>query len=282
MSVAACAVAGPLDLCGQQESEIAEKSLIARQFGNACDTYEGASRLQRLMGEVMLRSLATASEDGRPLRVLDLGCGTGWFTRKLAQIQPSSRLTGVDLSPGMVRKAREHGGAEIDWLVADAEALPLPDRSFDMVFSNLMIQWCADPGPVLAECRRLLKPGGRLMMSTLLEGTLGELVRAWAVADPGQAHVNRFESEPFLKERVAVEMPGASVETKTLRLPYASPMALAGELRQLGAGFKSESRRKTLTAPGRVRKMCRHYPKEPDGAVIASYEAAWVYWRSTE
>lgn len=120
------------------------------------------------------------------------------------------------------------------------------------------------------------------MVSTLLDGTLRELVRAWAAADPGQPHVNRFESESHLRKRVADELPGASIETQTLKLPYNSPMALAGELRQLGAGFKSESRRKTLTAPGRVRAMCGHYPREPDGAVIASYEAAWVHWRSPE
>lgn len=281
MTAVARALAEPAGPDAQPDPEIASKLLISRQFGDACATYEGASRLQRQMGEVLCGSLQ-AAPDLRPLRILDLGCGTGWFTRKLAQMWPSAAVTGVDLSPGMIARASERSGPDIDWLVADAEALPLPDQSYDLVFSNLMIQWCADPGPVLAECRRVLKAGGRLMVSSLVDGTLRELVSAWAAADPGQPHVNRFESEQHLRQRVLDELPGASVETQTLTLPYASPMALAGELRQLGAGFKSESRRKTVTAPGRVRAMCRHYPKEPDGTVNASYEAAWMYWRSTD
>lgn len=282
MTAAAQALAEPAAPDAQSREEIADKLLISRKFGGACDTYEDASRLQRRMGEVMCRTLEPGPDVVHPLRILDLGCGTGWFTRRLAQMWPSAEVTGVDLSPGMISRASGQGGSEIDWLVADAEALPLPDRSYDVVFSNLMIQWCADPGPVLAECRRVLKPGGRLMVSTLLDGTLRELVLAWAAADPGQSHVNRFEPESHLRKRVLDELPGATVDAQTLTLPYTSPMALAGELRQLGAGFKSESRRKTLTAPGRVRAMCGHYPREPDGTVIASYEAAWVYWRSTK
>ncbi|MBW0146923.1 malonyl-ACP O-methyltransferase BioC [Marinobacter arenosus] len=283
MSAAARTLAEPTDLdAAVADTEIADKLLIARQFGKACGTYEQASRLQRRMGEAMCRTLESGYEGSRPLRILDLGCGTGWFTRRLANLWPSARVTGVDLSPEMIRKASEQSGPELDWLVADADALPLRDHSFDIVFSNLMIQWCADPGQVLAQCRRLLKPGGRLMVSTLLDGTLHELVGAWAAADPGQPHVNRFESESFLRERVTDELPGASIDTRTLQLSYTSPMALAAELRQLGAGFKGETRRKTLTAPGRVRAMCGHYPKESDGTVIASYEAAWVHWRAAE
>ncbi|MBW7470571.1 malonyl-ACP O-methyltransferase BioC [Marinobacter sp. M216] len=282
MTAAACLHAEATEPYAPPEKEIAEKSLISKQFGNACATYENASRLQRRMGEVMCHKLESGENSLRPLRVLDLGCGTGWFARRLSQMWPSARVTGVDLSPAMIRRASEQSDADIDWLVADAEALPLPDCSFDVVFSNLMIQWCADPGPVFAQCRRLLRPGGRLMVSTLLDGTLRELVGAWASADPGRPHVNRFETESFLQARVAGELPGASVETRTLQLPYASPVALAAELKQLGAGFKSEGRRKTLTAPGRVRAMCRQYPREADGTVIASYEAAWVDWGSAD
>ncbi|MCM0612727.1 malonyl-ACP O-methyltransferase BioC [Marinobacter sediminum] len=281
MTAAYSCFAGSRSLTDHSAPPIAQKSIIAKQFGNASKTYEGASRLQRQMGRAMLEALE-ADSDGEPLRILDLGCGTGWFTRRLSQAWPAGQVTGVDLSPGMIRQAGENDGAMIEWVIADAEALPLHDRSFDLVFSNLMIQWCSDPRPVLAECKRLLRPGGRLMLSTLLDGTLRELKQAWAIADPGQEHVNRFESEAALREQVAAELPGASLAIQTITLPYASPMALAAELRQLGAGFKNETRRKTLTAPGRVREMCRHYPSEPDGTAVASYEAAWVHWQPAD
>ncbi|WP_286220360.1 malonyl-ACP O-methyltransferase BioC [Marinobacter apostichopi] len=261
-------------------TSIADKSLIASQFGGASKTYDGASRLQQIMGNEMLGALKRAGDDLRPRRILDLGCGTGWFTRRIAQSWPC-QVTGVDLSPGMIGQASEQSGPVVEWLVADAESLPFPSDSFDVVFSNLMVQWCDDPRTVFAECRRVLRPGGRLVLSTLLEGTLTELKQAWAVADPGQPHINRFESESDLRQRIEALLPDARVDTRTIALPYASPMALAAELRLLGAGFKSENRRKTLTAPGRVRTMCRNYPKQSDGTAVASYEAAWVYWQAS-
>ncbi|MEO9522447.1 MULTISPECIES: malonyl-ACP O-methyltransferase BioC [Marinobacter] len=261
-------------------SSIADKSLIASQFGGASKTYDGASRLQRIMGDEMVGALKLAGDDLRPRRILDLGCGTGWFTRKIAQTWPC-QVTGVDLSPGMIKQASEWSEQGIELMVADAESLPFPSNSFDVVFSNLMVQWCDDPRTVFAECRRVLRPGGRLVLSTLLEGTLGELKQAWAEADPGQQHINRFESEPALRQRVEAVLPDARLDTRTIALPYASPMALAAELRLLGAGFKSESRRRTLTAPGRVRTMCLSYPKQSDGTIIASYEAAWVSWQAS-
>ncbi|AHI29076.1 malonyl-ACP O-methyltransferase BioC [Marinobacter similis] len=276
----AAQVSGSEQKPGLVASSIADKSLIASQFGGASKTYDGASRLQRIMGEEMLDALKLSGDGLRPRRILDLGCGTGWFTRKIEQRWPC-QVTGVDLSPGMIGQASEQSGPAIEWLVADAESLPFPSDSFDVVFSNLMVQWCDDPRTVFAECQRVLRPGGRLVLSTLLEGTLSEFKQAWAMADPGQQHINRFESEVALRQRVEALLPDARVDTRTIALPYASPMALAAELRLLGAGFKSEDRRKTLTAPSRVRTMCRNYPKQSDGTVVASYEAAWVYWRAS-
>lgn len=255
------------------------KSDIARGFGNASGSYDSASRLQRFMGNTMLQKLQSREEGPFRSSVLDLGCGTGWFTRKFADLGRVEALAGVDLSAGMLEQARESGPDGIRWIVADAEHLPLPDDSVDLIFSNLMIQWCDDPRSALRECRRVLRSGGSLMISTLLDGTLRELKNAWQAADPDHQHVNQFETELGLQAKVRAELSDASIETRTIRLPYDSPMALAGELRHLGAGFRGGGRRKAVTAPGRVRAMCKQYPREPDGSIMASYEAAWVYWQ---
>ncbi|WP_372996200.1 malonyl-ACP O-methyltransferase BioC [Marinobacter sp.] len=257
------------------------KSDIARGFGNASGTYERASRLQRFMGNTMLQKLQSRGSRQVESSILDLGCGTGWFTRKLADMGQMELLTGVDLSPGMLREARQNSPEAIRWLLADAERLPLPDESYDLIFSNLMIQWCDDPCAVLQECRRVLRPGGLLMVSTLLDGTLSELKAAWQAADPEHQHVNRFETELALQAKVRAELHDAALETRTIRLPYDSPMSLAGELRFLGAGFRGAGRRRAVTAPGRMRAMCSNYPKQADGTVMASYEAAWIYWQKS-
>ncbi|MBL1272559.1 MAG: malonyl-ACP O-methyltransferase BioC [Oceanospirillales bacterium] len=261
---------------GAIDTRPASKADIAREFGNARTTYDSASRLQRLMGDAMFEKLQCQA--GMAGCALDLGCGTGWYTRKLAGVGNFVSLTGMDLSSGMIEHASASAPNDIIWTVADAEAIPLPDQSCDLIFSNLMIQWSAAPVQVLRECRRVLRPGGKLVVSTLLGGTLRELDQAWRQADPGQNHINRFESEATLREAVSRELPGAEIETKTLRLPYTSPLTLAAELKHLGAGYKNASRRRSMTAPGRLRAMCRHYPREPEGGVLASYEVAWVSW----
>ncbi len=252
------------------------KQSIARGFGNACHTYDSASRLQKSMGD---RMLARIPAELNPGIVLDLGCGTGWFTRRLAARYPKAEITGADLAPGMLEQARITGSDAVNWLNADAEQLPLADQSVDLIFSNLMIQWSPRPEVVLAECRRVLAPGGLLVVSTLLDGTLKELKQAWSKADPGQAHVNRFAPHKDWRVLTADTLPGSELEVDAIVLPYDSPMALNRELKHLGAVFKGEERRRTVTAPGRFRAMCRAYPHGDDHECLATYQAGWLYWR---
>jgi len=251
------------------------KACIARGFGSASGTYDSASRLQKAMGDTML---ARIPENFEPTSILDLGCGTGWFTRKLANQYPNAAVTGADLASGMLQQAQARSPETITWLNADAEQLPLADNSADLIFSNLMIQWSARPETVLAECQRILKPGGTLAISTLLHGTLEELKQAWAEADPGQPHVNRFTHHTDWQQLTSRQLPGSTLETATLTLPYDSPMALNRELKHLGAVFKGEERRRTITAPGRFKAMCAAYPTLENGEIIASYHAGWLYW----
>ncbi|MFO8142970.1 MAG: malonyl-ACP O-methyltransferase BioC [Marinobacter sp.] len=251
------------------------KQSIARGFGGACRTYDSASRLQKAMGDTLLASIPG---DVSPETILDLGCGTGWFTRRLATEYPTAAITGADLAPGMLEQAQAAGPNTTAWLNADAEQLPLADHSVDLIFSNLMIQWSRRPDVVLEECQRVLKPGGFVAISTLLDGTLHELKHAWAKADPGQAHVNRFLPEEGWRCMTSAILPGSELEVDSIALPYHSPMALNRELKHLGAVFKGEERRRTATAPGRFRAMCRAYPGDNVQGCLATYEAGWLFW----
>ncbi len=97
--------------------------------------------------------------DARPgERILDLGCGDGQLTLRVAAT--GARVTGADLSPEMVAAARARGVAAE---VANAEALPFADASFDAVFSNAALHWVRDHDAMLAQVHRVLKPGGRLV-----------------------------------------------------------------------------------------------------------------------
>ena len=270
----------------------ASKQAVASDFGCASASYEGAARLQRQMGDAMLATITQPVTQGGT--VVDLGCGTGWYTRQLAQ-RFGAHTIGVDLAPGMLAFAKAQSKAQskapskkpskapgpetIQWLEADAERLPLADQSVDLIYSNLMIQWCHNPQGVLRECLRVLRPGGQLRVSTLLLGTLQELQQAWVLVDPHQKHVNGFISAVDFAATTVEILPAAQWCSQMITLDYPTPMALMNELRQLGAGYKDIQRRKTATAPGRLKQMCQNYPQQPDGGIVASYHAGWLEWR---
>jgi SAM-dependent methyltransferase len=91
-------------------------------------------------------------------RLLDVGCGTGWLARHF------ERYTGVDASPAAVEEAVRHGR---DVCLADVDdRLPFPDESFDGVVLKDLLEHVADPVAVVAEARRVLRPGGRVFASS--------------------------------------------------------------------------------------------------------------------
>jgi SAM-dependent methyltransferase len=99
------------------------------------------------------------------LRVVDLGCGYGWFCR-WAQQQGASQITGFDISQRMLAQAREMTrGDEIDYRCADLQTLTLPANSCDLVYSSLALHYLPDIAPLFATLQQALVPGGTLVFS---------------------------------------------------------------------------------------------------------------------
>ncbi|GAA3665015.1 class I SAM-dependent methyltransferase [Nonomuraea antimicrobica] len=97
-------------------------------------------------------------------RILDAGCGSGPLFAELRD--RGALVTGIDASAGMLEQARRRLGADADLRVADlAGPLSFPDDVFDDVIASLVLHYLEDWGPTLAELRRVLRPGGRLLVS---------------------------------------------------------------------------------------------------------------------
>ncbi len=103
-------------------------------------------------------------------RVLDVACGTGIVARLAAErVVPDGIVAGADLTPGMLAVARTVTAAAsiaIQWYETSAEAMPLPDASFDVVLCQLGLQFVVDKRAALREMRRVLVPGGRAYVTT--------------------------------------------------------------------------------------------------------------------
>jgi ubiquinone/menaquinone biosynthesis C-methylase UbiE len=100
-------------------------------------------------------------------RVLDVACGTGVVTRLAAErAGDAGRVAGIDINPGMLAAARAAStGFRIEWHEGSALALPFPDASFDAVLCQQGVQFFPDRAKGLGQMRRVLVPGGRLVVS---------------------------------------------------------------------------------------------------------------------
>lgn len=128
------------------------------------DTY-----LVPLIFQVYADDLAARVADGAPSAVLEIAAGTGVLTRALApQLGAECRYVVTDLNPPMLEHARQRlpADARIEWLPADAMALPFADASFDAVCCQFGVMFFPDRVAAFREMRRVLTPGGRLAFNS--------------------------------------------------------------------------------------------------------------------
>jgi arsenite methyltransferase len=108
--------------------------------------------------------------------VLDIGCGAGMDTLLAARkVGPSGKAIGVDMTRSMIERAREGaraaGLANVEIREGEAEALPVEDRSIDVVISNGVLNLTPDKLKAFGEIARVLRPGGRLQLADIVIGT---------------------------------------------------------------------------------------------------------------
>lgn len=111
-------------------------------------------------------AVVDALGDPRCARILDLGCGTGQLAARLGTVFPETRLVGCDFSAGMLARAAARCPAA-RLVQGDAGRLPFADGSFDAIVSTEAFHWFPDQAAALAECFRVLRPGGRLLLAVV-------------------------------------------------------------------------------------------------------------------
>lgn len=149
---------------------------ICKSF-DAAEKYDQAATVQRVAARELFQRIQTSMAGKSPLRILEIGCGTGLLTEHLHACWPEAEILATDFAPNMLARAKMRLGEAVSYHQMDAAA---PDVSgpFDVICGNLIMQWLPEPEKVLRNLAGLLAPDGVFAVSTLLDGTFAEWQQA--------------------------------------------------------------------------------------------------------
>jgi malonyl-CoA O-methyltransferase len=198
----------------------------------------------------------------QPVRVLDLGCRTGYQLDALQQMYPNAQIIGCDLA---AKKEVELPSSWPSWLrrrpqgpvrlTCDPHELPFAEATFDLVVSNLLLPWSHSPHRVFEEAARILKPGGAFMFTTAGPDTLMEYRAAWARVDSCVHSFGLIDMHDIGDSLMAAGFAAPVLDRDVLQVDYPSISALQKELRCLGAANVAGGRRLGLMAPAVLRSL---------------------------
>ncbi|MDX8388540.1 MAG: malonyl-ACP O-methyltransferase BioC [Ghiorsea sp.] len=259
---------------------------VRRAFSGATSNYDSHAELQREIGRRLLGHLDFTKI--QPSSILDIGCGTGFFTRLLAEKYKKTNIYAADLSENMVKHTKKEHARRWPWqgkyhhAVSDAVSLPFKDGSFDLVTSNLAMQWVPEPEKMMQEMRRVLAPGGLILFSTFGRRTLMELKQT--LAHINTEHTNSVLPFPDVMSlgqklgEAAVDSPVTDADLFTLT--YADTMGLIRELKGIGASASAiKGRSGGLYGRALLKDIEKHYKEhycDEDGRIHATFEALYA------
>ncbi len=238
-----------------------------------------------------------------PSQILDLGIGTGRIARGLSAHYPTAQIYAMyqdlttfrklsnlrayqDLTTGRkLSNLRPYQDLttfrKLSNLRAyqDAMQLPLADNSIDLLCSNLLLCWCNDQSQVLTEMRRVLKPDGKLLFTTLGPDTLKELRHSWAAVDSA-IHVHHFWDLHQIGDwllQLGFKTPVMDVDRVVQ--PYAEVPTLLRALQHSGATNLTVGRRRQLTGKQKFQAMIAKYEsyRTAAGQIPATFEVVYGY-----
>lgn len=237
------------------------KNLIRRHFGAAGASYASEARMQAEAAALLTARLP----DIAVARGLEIGCGTGFLTKALLARYPDAAWTITDLSPEMLEVCAGAFPSQARFEVQDGEALSLAGP-FDLIASNLAFQWFENLPGAVTRLRALLATGGRLMFTTLGEGTFAE----WRTLLAGyslSAGTPDYPSITTLQEQLGADL---DIQKISMRETYENPLAFLRHLRAIGAHTPRADHR-----PARLRAVLRAH----DALFTVSYELLMVETR---
>lgn len=233
--------------------------VIAAHFDKAAHSYLTAATLQQQVVQDLALLLPKVADPQQSI-ILDVGCGPGGYHPMLSQ--QCRTLWAVDLSPAMLAQAQAVGCAH-RYIQADVCRIPLPDHSVDIIFSSLMLQWCATPQRAVQELCRILRPGGTMLLSTLVQGSMAEFQQSWAAVDNDAHQLELWSASDLLAQLHPLGIEISSVQQQ-YQVFYPDVWSLARGFKQIGANYVQGRQGQGLMGKQRWLAFAKNYEQFRD------------------
>ena len=256
--------------------------MIRQHFSQAAASYAKHAFVQKEIGQRLIERLDYIS--CQPKVFCDLGAGTGYFNDLLAKKFPDALSLGVDLSLEMLQQARSCTPSTPNkcFISNDAHSLSFKKDSLNLVFSNLMLQWCPNVRQVLQQIFNVTSPGGLFLFSTLGPDTLKEFRASWETVDL-KPHTNDFIDMHDIGDALLQSgFQDPVIETEYLTIEYPSVKKLMADLKGIGAQNSHPNRPRGLTGKKQFQTFIQNYEKlrRSNGSLPVTYEViyglAWI------
>ena len=262
-------------------TQIFDQQRVRQAFDKAVDSYDEAAVLQKEVCKRLLEKLDVVRLS--PEWILDAGTGTGEAVKPLQKKYKKAEVVLFDLSEAMLQKAVKQGALfrKPHRVCGNIESLPFADQSFDLLFSNLAMQWCNDLGAAIIEFKRVLKPGALLQFATFGPDTLKELRASWQKVDAA-VHVNSFiDMHDIGDALLQAGFAEPVMESEIITVNYQEVDTLMQDLRDIGANVTANGHRQGLLTRNMLKQLREAYEAYRQGDVLpATYEVvyghAWV------
>ena len=251
------------------------KSSITARFSAAASKYHRLADIQR---RVAVKLMALIPRRPAPSLILEIGCGTGLLTEMLSRAFPKANIDAVDISPAMIKRARDNlaGNKRVNLIVTDAEKLA-ETKKYPLIASNCTLHWMDPIQAIIQKLGAMLAPDGALAFAVMIRGTLSELNSSRKRSAPHKP--SRVTLPAATDLRKAINKAGLTIcvkKSETIRQEFSSAEKMLKQLHDQGLTGGNNRHGGNLLTRSEISSLIADYSKNYKGkkeenSVYATY-----------
>ncbi|PAB59744.1 malonyl-ACP O-methyltransferase BioC [Anaeromicrobium sediminis] len=250
------------------------KDKLKRRFSRGAREYDKYANVQKIMGDKLVNLI----DNKKVHSILEIGCGTGYVTKKLVNDFPNGSITALDLAPGMIEYAQERVNSnKVNFICGDIESMDLEGK-YDLIISNATFQWFNNLKETVDKLHDLLTPHGIILFSTFGEETFFELKETFLKAS------TELKIDPILPSQSFFSKEGLEKElNRNLQIVESNEVEYFNDcnefflsIKKIGANNSSSNRKKPN--PTFIQKVMDIYNEDyrVDDKVKTTYHVIWA------